>query len=382
MNGIIKIVISIMIIFLLTAGSAVSVDRIISVTNDNIYTFIRNSNGNYWKANADNIQVAINDLDNNSGIVWLPGNKTFYLSKTIVIHRNIVLDMGGAEFRLPNGVNTNVVELKDGAGIKNGNIDVSGHTGSREIIPRFRTNTSFTIPSACIFLNASSYIESALIENMVLESISDGYSNPGPDPQQFYSSNYSGSGYAIHLFASNVSSPQLISGVKARHLYLRSFRIGIYLNNNRNPGTGENGAFIRSNSFEFIWFLSVSYGVNLSRNTGVSRDKCDISHNNFDMMQYQTTGGSYWGGEELCWEYMHIEGYSNSFTNFMLWDYSANHRGNGPAIDLTSDSSLCYLRGYGCGDTWFRNNGTNNTIMLIGENNINLFLGKITEMTI
>ena len=66
-------------------GSASSQNRIISISSDNIYTMIRNSNGNNWEANSINIQKAINDPNNKSGIVWLPGNKEFYLTKTIVV---------------------------------------------------------------------------------------------------------------------------------------------------------------------------------------------------------------------------------------------------------------------------------------------------------
>lgn len=368
------ILVFITVLLLLATISVSSLTRRISSTNDNVYTLIRNSNGKYWEATSGNIQLAVDDLNNNSGTVWLPGNKTFYLTATLIIHRNVVLDMGGCAFKLPNGVNTNVVELKDGAGIKNGVIDVAGHHSN------FTTNTSFDMPSACIYLNASSCIDSATIDCMFLNAISDGYNLMGPDPPRFYSSNYSGLGYGIYLHATNDSVPQKISNVSVKYVYLRSFKIGIYINNERNPASGEDGAFIQGNNFENLCFDSTSYGINITRVTSASKGVCGTSFNRFDQVQFQTGNGSWWGGEEISWSYLgRVDGTGNSFTNMMLWDYSGNHRGSGPAINFTSDSDHCYLHIYGCGDSWFSNNGSDNTILLVGDNNVNLYIGKVYE---
>ena len=61
-------------VFLLIAVPTVlSVTRTISSSQDNMETFIRNSNGMYWEANAGNIQAAIDDLvSTNGGWVKIP----------------------------------------------------------------------------------------------------------------------------------------------------------------------------------------------------------------------------------------------------------------------------------------------------------------------
>ena len=54
------------------AGITHALTRTITGSSDEIETFIRNSNGNYWTATADNIQTAIWDLNSTGGTVWLP----------------------------------------------------------------------------------------------------------------------------------------------------------------------------------------------------------------------------------------------------------------------------------------------------------------------
>jgi len=376
-----EILVSLMVLLLIGTESVGSLTRTISNSNDNVYTFIRNSNGNYWEAASANIQLAINDLNNKSGTVWLPGGKVFYLTETLIIHKNVILDMGGSSFKLPQGVNANVVELKDGSGVKNGVIDVSGHDS--EWPGEYTTNTSFTIPSACIYLNASSYINSASIENVFLEAISDGYNLPAENGHpRFYSNNYSGLGYGIYLHATDTNVPQRISNLSVKHVYLRSFKIGIYLNNERHSIGNEIGAFIERNSFEYLWFYSVSWGINITRDKLIPKDKCSVSYNRFNMIQMETGQQSWWGGEELTWGFVHTDGVGNSFTNLMMWDYTGWHRGPGwgLGINLTADSEQCYVHIYGCADGWINNEGTDNTLNLVGENEVNFYIGKTYEL--
>jgi len=168
------------IVFLLVIGSAFSATRTISSSNDNIYIMIRNSNGNYWEADSSNIQTAIDDLGSEGGIVWLPGAMRFNISNTIIVKENVILDLGGSALEIPYEGDLTIVELKDGSGIRNGIIDVAGHVGSHTGTSGssdFHTYTNFTIPHSAIFLNASSYIESALIEDIYLDSIGLGYNN-------------------------------------------------------------------------------------------------------------------------------------------------------------------------------------------------------------
>jgi len=59
-----------------------AVSRTITSSSDNVDTFIRNSNGNYWEATGANIQVALNDLVN-GGTVYLPASNISISSEII-----------------------------------------------------------------------------------------------------------------------------------------------------------------------------------------------------------------------------------------------------------------------------------------------------------
>lgn len=85
----IEIIISLLIILTLLVVSVASVTRIISDSSDQIFTFIRNSDGKYWSASEENIQIAIDDLIN-GGTVWLPATE-FTPSSTIYLKNNITL---------------------------------------------------------------------------------------------------------------------------------------------------------------------------------------------------------------------------------------------------------------------------------------------------
>jgi len=82
----------IFVIILAVAGVA-SVTRIISDSSDNSYTFIRNSNGNYWEPIDSNVQLAINDLTS-GGTVWLPSG-TLTITSRIYLNSNVALVGGG-----------------------------------------------------------------------------------------------------------------------------------------------------------------------------------------------------------------------------------------------------------------------------------------------
>ena len=90
----IEIICAIFLLMFLAAVSVASLTRTISDSADNSYTFIRNSNGNYWVATATNIQLAINDvytnLTNNRGTVWLPAG-TLTITAQITLRSNVEL---------------------------------------------------------------------------------------------------------------------------------------------------------------------------------------------------------------------------------------------------------------------------------------------------
>ncbi len=179
-----------------------------------------------------------------------------------------------------------------------------------------------------------------------------------------------------------MSIKQLITNVKVERVFLHAFKIGIYLENKRNPISGENGAFIIGNTFKFLQLNSVSYGINISRYTDASSEISNVYNNQFNQIQFQTGHGSYWGGTRLSHGFIHVEGERNSFTNCYLWDYTAQHRGDGPAIDFDVDSSHCYMQGLLSGDGWLSWGGDNNTLFKSGVegDNVMLRIGKLIQL--
>ncbi|MCD4740772.1 hypothetical protein K8R43_06360 [archaeon] len=359
-----------------------SVTRSISSIHDNKLTFIRNSKGNYWEANSTNIQLAIDDLDS-GGTVWLPGARIFEITQTIIVNEGIMLDMGGASFKLPEETNIRVVELKNKAGIRNGDIDVAGHRTWHD------SYTAFLEPNSCIFLNANSYIESATIENMYLDSIGLGYNEP-----DYYDDYHSGRGYGIHFYAGDQDTPQRISGVTVRDVYFRSFKHAIFLQNERG-NSGSEEAHIDGNTFDYLFFHANEVGINMSRNPeDTSRQKSSLSGNVFNMMQFQSGWGSWWGGEEIAHQYILISGYNNIFTNVMGWDAGHLRVSNGEAcIDVpeeecvevifTEDSKNTFISGR-CGiSDWYWgtgkyiDEGTNNTRFSVSS--ARLYIENVTK---
>ena len=110
---------------------------------------------------------------------------------------------------------------------------------------------------------------------MNLYSISAGY-----EEQDYYDEGHMGAGYGIYLYASNINSKQLIANIVVERVFLHAFQIGIYLNNERDPGAGEEGAFIRDNTFKYIQLNAVSYSINISRCTDASPEVSDVCYNN------------------------------------------------------------------------------------------------------
>ena len=343
------------VVLLLLVTSAASVERRISSTSDNYYTFIRNSNGKYWEATTENIQVAINDLGDKSGTVWLPGNKFFVFTETLILHENVILDMGGCSFVIAEGYDFDMVDMGDGSAILDGNIDVA-------LQDKFTSYTSFDAPHAAILINASNNINSLLIKNMNLES----FGHEGYSPRL-------GRGYGIYLHATDTNVPQKISNVVVEGVYLRCFENGIRIENERNPGAGEYGAIIDGNTFLDISTSSLSYMINITRNTEVPRSKCSASNNTFMYLLLQPGRSAYYGDTDISWQYFYFDGYGNSIKYVTCWDwgkaYGSSH-GKAPGV-LSSDSSHCCLMGRTQMDS-VTNDGANNILFNFGSSSLTL----------
>ena len=112
----------ILVAFLLigiTTVSVMSVTRTITDSSDTVYTYIRNSNGNYWAATGANINTSINDLGVDGGTVEIPDGTIIITDKifqkykynlTIINHGTLKLVDGGIaqkaimEFQFCNNV--------------------------------------------------------------------------------------------------------------------------------------------------------------------------------------------------------------------------------------------------------------------------------------
>jgi len=87
-----NIIIAIFIASLLVATSVYAVTRTISDSNDNLETFIRCSNGNYYSVTGANIQTAV-DCFTDGGTVWLP-NSVIEITTGITIPKKVTLTGG------------------------------------------------------------------------------------------------------------------------------------------------------------------------------------------------------------------------------------------------------------------------------------------------
>lgn len=99
-------------ILIVASWSVLSVNRTITTSGDDITTFVRNSNGNYWSASDTNIQLAINDLSS-GGTVWIPGNTTITITNDIDMADNINLIGEGSSsvLFLGNGADIDMLEI-------------------------------------------------------------------------------------------------------------------------------------------------------------------------------------------------------------------------------------------------------------------------------
>ena len=83
-----KLGIIFVVMLLFSVVGAYALTRTISDSSDNIDTFIRNSNGKYWSATFDNLELAVTDLDENGTLYIPPG--AYDVDDTLVL-KNISL---------------------------------------------------------------------------------------------------------------------------------------------------------------------------------------------------------------------------------------------------------------------------------------------------
>jgi len=109
-NNKLLITFGVVFILILSGSSVFGLTRTITDTGDDVSTFIRNSNGNYWAATGANIQSAIDDLSN-GGTVTLPEG-TFAISTAVTVGDNVHLTGQGTAtvLVLADGSDCDVIE--------------------------------------------------------------------------------------------------------------------------------------------------------------------------------------------------------------------------------------------------------------------------------
>jgi len=295
-------------------------------THSDIETYIKNSKGNYWRATGDNIQAAINDLDNTSGTVWLPGSTTLAVNSTIVLWNNVILDMGGCVLK-PSG-DFDVIDVRESSTLKNGIIDVSD-------IDDF--------DHACIVINGIHFIDTkentTKIFNMELQS-----------------ANQKGTGIYLHVD----DDEQAIGWVRCNVIRTESFEYAIHIHCDNDGDSC--GSWINGNTFIDLRGSNDKYFIYIERNTEVSEPYSACSGNIFNTIQYQTSKNT------EC--IIRTDGYANIFDNIILWDW--NHADPGKtSIEFTSDTKQCYISFRG-GSDGLVDNGFKNTILNYGKSDLKI----------
>ena len=318
----------ILLFALLTAISVTSVSQTIPDAHSDIETFIKNSKGNYWETTASNIQVAVNDLDNTSGTVWLPGSTTLAVNSTIILWNNVILDMGGCVLK-PYG-NFDVIDMRQSSTLKNGIIDVSDITNFSQ---------------ACIAINGVNYIAVSgnTLKIFNMELISD-----------------EARGKGIYLHATPSPDLQAVAWIRCNVISTRKFEYGIYIHN-ENLGD-DLGAFINGNTFTDLRGWADKYFIYIERNTSIPELYCAASGNYFNMIQYETS--------TLTETVIRTDGCGNVFDNVMIWDW--HHAGPGKtSIEFTCDTRQCYISFRG-GFEDLVDNGVKNTILSTGTSDLKI----------
>jgi len=295
-------------------------------------TLIWNSNGNNWTATGANIQLAINDLDNSSGTVWLPGNTTFAISSTIQLYKNIIFDMGGAEIKA-NG-NFDIISVHENAQLKNGQLNCSGIAG---------------YSSACIKLDGANKIGHTWywydpfghthISNMYLK----GTQIMGQHPSWL-----NGTGILVEC---NALTTEYVVGVVCNNIDMKDLEYGIRFDATGGVDAGDNDNYANSNYFEYIWMINVREGIYLDRNESETTVASSIWGNKFLNFINEFNFNS-----DRC---LYAEGNFNEF-DICCWDHNLGNTTT-ELYNLTTDTTNCRLKLMGGTDDWV-DDGTDNWI--------------------
>lgn len=297
-------------------------------------TKIWNSNGNNWSASGGNIQLAINDLDNCSGKVLLPGNSTLTISSTIQIYKNICLDMQGCTIQPSSDID--MISMHKNSGIIYGNLNASNLA-------------SYT--SNMILFDGGNHIGNSwysgygnfghtYVEHLYLQ----GTNVVGQHPEWM-------NGTAIKMICDNNNGGEHIIGCYIEDVDIHSFEYGIHLYcPGGSPDESEEN-YINGNYFFDIDMMQCRYGIVTDRNETYSVTDSSIYGNEFTFIQQQVN--------KCTDEVLISEGDFNKF-EILIWDWGlANNTAE--AVNLTEYCNSTTLTVTGGSDYIF-NNGHKNTV--------------------
>ncbi len=342
----IEIITIILLIIILTTFSVSSVTRTITDTHDDFDTFIRNSNGNYWAATGDNIQIAIDDFGisapiyggygGSHGTVWLSGNTTLTITSTITVNDHVTLEMDGCEIK-PSG-NFDVFLLNEGAKVRNGIVDVSDIADFSSAVIRFNSADKL-----------ETIDHNAIVENMRLESALQ-------------------RGTAIYLDTSGATG-QIIAFVHVNNIQMGNFEYGIYIDH---TSTGD--SYVNGNMFTNIEIVNTKYCMR------VYESIAEASGNYFENIKCYCSGIT----EYIIWN----NGHGNQFDNIQAFNWNNNSGTRiayvfteGFSGDWSGPAHCCYLNFRGGGNDiafpiWHQ---WNNAYTIFNLENGELITGKVTE---
>lgn len=290
----IEAVITIAILIVIIASFSVSsLTRIITSDSDNVVTFIRNSRGNIWEATGDNIQLAIDDLGNDGGTVWVGSSVT--ITSPIYLKSNVQLDFQNNKITLGSNVEFVIFSGVSFAALRNAYIVPSTYQTESIILMYLEPGAGWY--DQCRY---------NLIENIRIYESSA------------YTSHHNWTGLHIKMdgdsdITFNTFKDITIYGCK-NGIVLESNNYGAYANGN----TFQN--IIISRYVNGIWF----------KGTGIE----SFESNLFQHVQFQTMGTSIdpTGYTDPCYGIRDVMGRSNHFDECMVWDW---HLADDPQYKFT-----------------------------------------------
>ncbi|MCD4740560.1 hypothetical protein K8R43_05240 [archaeon] len=317
-----------------------SVTRTISDTQDNMETYVRNSNGNYFEATEAGIQAALDDIDKpktgegyQGGIVWVPGKKSINIYNGIRMANYSTLNLQGSVLMVREDVD--VVTMAYGSHLRNGRIHM------------YYAPSPFT-KSAILFDGEPIFWSQATVQDMRLVS-------------------YDQEGIGIHYRAD--SNGEIIAFTLCNNIETHGFEYGLLLN--CSGGTSSKISYINGNIFTNFVSIYDKYSVYLDRNTAEGYNYATVDGNTFNNFQVQPGAPT-----ESC---IRAIGRYNQFSNIFLWDWHA--AGGANAYHLTSDTQYTYLQFFGGGDDLL-DEGFSNTAYDTGRSNLDIkgFLSTDNEI--